>query len=527
MPTFEITAPNGQTYEVTGDNAEGAYTALISMLGETDSTPAPKTTPTEPYVDEQGVTRYPNLQQVESGAFEDVVGAGLAGMARGAKGLAETPEMLVKGIGRLRQEADYGFGNVPEDQKINPFDTLTGQGIDAALSTFGGDKAMAYRGESRPARVAGTVGEFVGPTGLVGGLGKLTKSQAMASAGSGSGLATAAIAGTGSEVAGQLLEDSAWEMPARIAGAFLVPAAISVNTYNKTLNAIRNKNVQAPTVQSLKSEKNYAYDQVKKSGQRFSTDETQDMVNRAIRSAFNQGAYSATDDATMAAVDLLEGLRGQGISLAQHDKIVRKMGKMYNKAKDQPEILTMMKSMDDSLAQKAGSENLISVARAANSKYAKASLLEKEFGKIERKVAAGNAGDVVGKYKNSLNKILENPNKAKFFSDEEVMAMKSIVEGSVPQNIINIAGKLAPNGNGLMTYLNIVTASINPAFLGLTAASGTARKLSQSQIKKATKQLQDLVAAGGASRELIDRNFINSLFPRTAAFPGQLTEDQQ
>ena len=51
-------------------------------------------TPTEPYVDEQGVTRYPNLQQVESGAFEDIVGAGLAGMARGAKGLAETPENL-------------------------------------------------------------------------------------------------------------------------------------------------------------------------------------------------------------------------------------------------------------------------------------------------------------------------------------------------------------------------------------------------------------------------------------------------
>ena len=524
---IEAELPDGTILEFPEGTDQSVIQRVVKQrLGvEEPSLVAPA--PTEPYVDEQGITRYPNLQQVESGAFEDVVGAGLAGMARGAKGLAETPEMLVKGIGRLRQEADYGFGNVPEDQKINPFDTYTGQGIDAALSTFGGDKAMAYRGESRPARVAGTVGEFVGPTGLVGGLGKLTKSQAMASAGSGSGLATAAIAGTGSEVAGQLLEDSAWEMPARIAGAFLVPAAISVNTYNKTLNAIRNKNVQAPTVQSLKSEKNYAYDQVRKSGQGFSTDETQDMVNRAIRSAFDQGAYSATDDATMAAVKLLEKLRGQSISLAQHDKIIRKMGKIYNEAKDQPEILTMMKSMDDSLAQKAGSENLISIARAANSKYAKASLLEKEFGKIERKIAAGNAGDVVGKYKNSLNKILENPNKVKFFSDEEVKAMTNIVEGSVPQNIINIAGKLAPNGNGLMTYLNIVTASINPAFLGLTAASGTARKVSQSQIKKATKQFQDLVAAGGAPRELIDRNFINSLFPRTAAFPGQLTEDQQ
>ena len=34
MPTFEITAPDGKKYDVTGDNAEGAYNALIIMLGD-------------------------------------------------------------------------------------------------------------------------------------------------------------------------------------------------------------------------------------------------------------------------------------------------------------------------------------------------------------------------------------------------------------------------------------------------------------------------------------------------------------
>ena len=105
MPTFEITAPNGKTYEVTGKSAEGAYAALRSSLGGgglVSDEPTP--TPTEPYVDEQGVTRYPNLQQVESGAFEDIAGAGLAGMARGVKGLAETPEMLGRAVIRGGQE---------------------------------------------------------------------------------------------------------------------------------------------------------------------------------------------------------------------------------------------------------------------------------------------------------------------------------------------------------------------------------------------------------------------------------------
>ena len=339
-------------------------------------------------------------------------------------------------------------------------------------------------------------------------------------------LGTAAISGAGSEAAGQLAEGKGFETPARIAGAFLAPAAAvrAISTGNKTLNAVRNKNAHAPTVQSLKSEKNYAYEQVKRSGQGFSPNEAQDMVNRAVRSAFDKGAFSATDDATMEAVNLLEGLSGQAINLAEHDKLVRKLGKIYSRAKDQPEILAMIKSMDDSLASKAGSENVVKTARAANAKYAKAMLLEKEFGKIQRMVDSGSSIDVVSRYKSSISKILDNPNKVKFFSPDEVTAMNNIVKGSLPKSAMNIVGKLAPNGNGLMTYLNIATAYINPAFLGLTAVSGVSRKISRSQIKSATRQLQDLVAAGGAPKGLIDKPFVDSLIIPSIGASNELTQ---
>ena len=142
-------------------------------------------------------------------------------------------------------------------------------------------------------------------------------------------------------------------------------------------------------------------------------------------------------------------------------------------------------------------------------------------------MSSGASVDVVSKYKSSISKILENPNKIKFFSPDEVSAMESIVRGSVPQRVMNVAGKLAPNGNGLMTYLNIATAYINPAFLGLTAVSGASRKLSQSKITKATKQLQDLVVAGGAPKELIDKTFVNSLLIPSIGVSNELIKDQQ
>lgn len=92
-------------------------------------------TPTEPYVDEQGITRYPNLQQVESGAFEDVVGAGLAGMARGVKGAIETPEMLGRAVIRGGQELAQLAGAEVENE-MPVLDTATGRGIEAAISTL-------------------------------------------------------------------------------------------------------------------------------------------------------------------------------------------------------------------------------------------------------------------------------------------------------------------------------------------------------------------------------------------------------
>ena len=170
----------------------------------------------EPYVDEQGVTRYPSLQQVESGAFEDIVGAGLAGMARGAKGLAETPEMLGRLAIRGGQElAQLAGAEVQNEMPV--LDTATGRGIEAALSTFGGDKAMAYRGESTPAQFAGTIGEFVGPGGILGGGKKLMQASV--------------AAGAGSEAAGQATAGTDFEPYARIAGALVSPYAA-----NKTLS---------------------------------------------------------------------------------------------------------------------------------------------------------------------------------------------------------------------------------------------------------------------------------------------------
>jgi hypothetical protein len=76
MPTFEITAPNGKTYEVTGKSAEGAYAALRKSLAGVDP------------VDEIDTP----LEYAK-----DIGGAALAGAGRGLIGTLELPEMALRG----------------------------------------------------------------------------------------------------------------------------------------------------------------------------------------------------------------------------------------------------------------------------------------------------------------------------------------------------------------------------------------------------------------------------------------------
>ena len=327
--------------------------------------------PTEPYVDEQGVTRYPNLRQVESGAFEDIAGAGLAGMARGVKGLAETPEMLGRAVIRGGQELAQLAGAEIENE-MPVLDTATGRGIDAALSTFGGDKAMAYRGESTPAQFAGTIGEFVGPGGILGGGKKLMQASV--------------AAGAGSEAAGQLTEGEAAEPYARIAGALIAPYAA-----NKTLSAFQKKNVTSPTLPTLKAEKNSAYDLLKSEGTGLTGTQTAYLV-QDMRSVLNMDdiilSAKPSVEKALALVDEVE--KSGAMNLSKFNELQKALGKIYKTAPDAPEVLSMLKKMDDVLADGSTDAALMQAAKAANSKYAKARMLDKYFKQATQNAKKGN-----------------------------------------------------------------------------------------------------------------------------------------
>lgn len=140
-----------------------------------------------------------------SDAAFDIVGAGAAGVGRGVMGLAGLPGT----INDLAQSGvSAGLGAVGIDPGVTPKSALSTAALTQAASEATGG-ASDYRGDSRAARFAGTVGEFLPGAALFGGTG------------AGNLIRYGAVPGVASEAAGQLTEGTAVEPYARVAAALL------------------------------------------------------------------------------------------------------------------------------------------------------------------------------------------------------------------------------------------------------------------------------------------------------------------
>lgn len=528
MATYEKYMSAARNADAAGDETAAKQLVKAAMSARAQTTQ-------EPEVEEEGRELF--------GSVGEVGGSALAGAARGALGAAELPEMAVRGIARGGQEILQKLGVIDEGNDIPVLDTFIGRGIDAATEAIGADELIDYRGDSRASGLAGTIGEFGAGGGGVGLIGKGAKALAkragadktakfaegIEKAGlTAKGQALSAVAATGSEVAGQATEGKAIEPYARVGAALLAPTVgvKATNFSNKTLNMLTKRN-QPLTVKELKTKERLAYKEVDEAGPAMSGTDVAYMVDETLNTAASRGAFALTDKTFVKARKFLKELEVKaaskgGITLAQYDKARRKISDLYNtkKGKKEPFLIDMMKTMENEITKVTDKFGKLKEARKISRRANKAKILEKEVNLLQnqRKVS-GSGGNVVNSYRRAIQKILDNPTKISFFDDPEIKAMQQIVDGRVADNILRLAGKMAPSGNGLMAYMNIIMYAMNPAFLGLSAASIGAKSLGDARVRAAVKNLQDTVKLG-RSPDKISRDGALEILASQGALSG-------
>ena len=446
--------------------------------------------------------------QQEVSTAMDVAKSLGSGAVRGAIALAETPELLGRLGVRGYEEAKQLLGGEVE-QETPIFDTVTGRTLRGATT------ADDYQPQTTYGKYAGTVGEFL-PAAVGGPVGLLRRG------------ATAAAAGLGSEAAGQAAEGTAIEPYARIVGAIATPSVA-----NKTLSVFQKKNATAPSISSLKSEKTAAYNALKSEGTGLTGTQTAYLVED-MRNVLNlDDIILSAKPSVERALKLINEVEDSGaMNLAKFNELQKALGKIYRSAPDAPEVLSMMTKMDDALASGTKDKNLMLAAKAANKKYSKARMLDRYFTAAMEGAGKGkiisNAGEAL---QNTATRILRNQKNLPFWSPDELTALKSLSQGSIPTRVMGALGKLSPTSGGLMTGLNIAIAFASPynmlEIIGMTAT--TFAKLGyNSKVKKSRKALEDLVRAGGVKQpsKIITKELVQDMVARLGGLVAMETQEQ-
>lgn len=164
--------------------------------------------------------------QPKTGVIEDVVKSAGAGLARGAAGILDLPNLIpalaISGGEYLTgtQAPDWlrgGIGGLPTQ------DMPQGSGVRQSVAGLTGG-ATEYKGQTMPGQFAGTVGEFL--PGAIAGPGNMARNALM----------YGVLPGVASEAAGQATEGTAMEPWARALAA--IGAPLAAGAVNKGVRAV-------------------------------------------------------------------------------------------------------------------------------------------------------------------------------------------------------------------------------------------------------------------------------------------------
>jgi len=443
--------------------------------------------------------------QQEVSTAVDVAKSLGSGLVRGGIALAETPELLGRIGVRGYQEAKQLLGGEVE-QETPIFNTVTGRTLREATT------ADDYQAQTTAGKYAGTVGEFL-PAAVGGPAGLLRRG------------ATAAVAGLGSEAAGQAAEGTTLEPVARVVGAFAAPSAIS-GIKNKTVQALSKRSIEKPNVETARAAKNAAYNAFTNAGGKVNVNmnEVVSKVERAIDDSdvfidYTTGTNQYVDAARQAIIKHT----GKELNLAQVDKLRAALGRTYKNSGFDPKVEFIRDQLDEVIdaapvlgAEKAS--DLLAAARTSNRRYKKIEVFEEAMQKAER---AG--GDVVKKYRTATRNILNSKSQRAKFDTPEIEVMEAFLAGRIPEKVLGFAGNLAPSGTGYGTFLNLGAFYLDPTFLLATGAATGGKMVSRSIGKKELEKVRNTIITGvkPEKRKLITDREIRILLGLQAEGPEE------
>ena len=425
------------------------------------------------------------------------------------------PGAMRSALAGATQGATFGFGDEMAAGLASLSPNVT---YDDALARARGEleNARAARpGLTIGAEVAGALAVPVGGLATTGSLPlRMGKSAAATGALSGIYGFGAGEGGAENRAIGALPQAAAGgSIGALIPG---VGAAIQSVLNSRAGNrAIQNAAKNAPSTDELRALGRSLYDQVDSAGVQIAPqafDRARGDILTALqnRTGFDQlpgpGSLTPNTARTVQIMDEASNAMASDPTAALPFKALDQMrrqagaaaGNVANKT-DQQAGMTVIEGLDDFVGSLGPGDVVAGDVQALQTALPKAREIWQRMSKsqtIDDAIEAG--GDYLSGMssgiRNQFKNILRNPKKARQFSDAEIAAMRKVVQGSIPEQLLQLAG----GGLGQMaTAIGGGAMGGVPGFLLGAGAAAATRKAAEAVTSKKAEIVRALIANGG------------------------------
>ncbi len=526
MPIAKFEMPDGRVarFEVpegaTPEQVEAQAQAMLPQIQQQQAPTGRQPMPNTPPADQGKDTGF--MSQASEAIKESPTGSAIAeftsAVNRGAVNLLDFlgPDQInniLQMAGSEQRIPTLGEQGVVEE-------ATTGQFMEPGLAkeavrTAGEYVAPAMAGGVVLRQAAGAVPKTATPTTGQRILQGMTASP-------GEEMTAAALAGAGSEIGAEVGETVGGEQGRQIGGLLGgVGAPVAANLAKETAKTLSSKTAKkllreaSPSIEGLKSTARNIYQKIDELGASVKPAAVTRLSKELKQTAREKGFNPTIHPKVNAALREFEQAEGQVLKTSELD-VLRRVAQSAASSADPDEKRLggiLISKIDDFMDDAA--KNLTKKGADVGRKYRdarqlwrrakKAETLEEAFNKAQLQASGFENGIRV-----QFRSILNSPKKRRGFTEEEIKAMRRVVEGDSLQNIAKALGKFGFNEGQATNMLMGSLGVAGGAYIGgpggavaVPVIGQVSRRLAQKLTRNAAQLSDDIVRAGPNGKEIV------------------------
>lgn len=274
-----------------------------------------------------------------------------------------------------------------------------------------------------------------------------------------------------------------------------------------------------PSNEGLRKMADAAYETADRAGVIFRPEGLQRLTGEITQDLAAFGYHPKLQPRVGVVLDELQRVSQEPITLKGMD-VLRRIAKSASASNDASERALGQKivgkiddfivsaSPDEMLAGDAkGAQNALIYARSLWGRMRKSEMADVALLKAERRAAStGAGGNADNAMRQNIRGLLDNPKTARGMTKAEKAAAEKVVRGTLPQNALRLAGKLAPTGavSGVLSS-GAGYGLAGPIGLALPLVGAGAKALADKMTVRNVQKLSEIIRTGGYTAQDLAR----------------------